>query len=226
MLLDGTYGQEALFAAAGHPLWIGRPVEKPGSRPLDFEGDGSLAAHLHDWPQAHTVKCLCFFHPDDPAELIARQDRELLRLGDAVRKSNRELLIEIIAGRHGTIGDDTVARVIRHIYALGIKPDWWKLEGQPSASAWQAVAEAIESNDPYARGILLLGLDAPESVLLDHFMRAGACPLVKGFAIGRTVFAEPAQAWFAGRMDDAAVVAAMAQRFQRLVDAWTAIRPL
>ena len=30
-------GREALFDAARHPLWIGRPVEMPGSRPLRFE---------------------------------------------------------------------------------------------------------------------------------------------------------------------------------------------
>jgi 5-dehydro-2-deoxygluconokinase len=37
ILLDGTYGREALFRAADHNFWIGRPVELPGSRPLDLE---------------------------------------------------------------------------------------------------------------------------------------------------------------------------------------------
>jgi 5-dehydro-2-deoxygluconokinase len=36
MLLDGKYGREALFRAADHGFWIGRPVEDPGARPLDF----------------------------------------------------------------------------------------------------------------------------------------------------------------------------------------------
>ena len=86
MLIDGTYGREALFRAAGHNLWIGRPVEQPGSRPLDFEGGGSLAAKLIEWPVSHTIKCLCFMHPDDAEDLTARQDRELLRLQDAARR--------------------------------------------------------------------------------------------------------------------------------------------
>jgi 5-dehydro-2-deoxygluconokinase len=225
MLLDGTYGQDALFLAASHSLWVGRPVEKPGSRPLDFEGDGSLGALLAEWPVAHTIKCLCFMHPDDPAELMARQERELLRLYDAARKGNHELLVEIIAGKNGALGDDTVAGLIERLYAAGIKPDWWKLEGQPSARAWANVAETIRRNDPYARGIMLLGLDAPEDELLDAFRLAAACPMVKGFAVGRTIFGEPARAWLAGRIDDAAVKAAMAERFKRLVDAWLAIRP-
>ena len=77
MLLDGKYGREALFRAADHDFWIGRPVEEPGSRPLDFEFGGSLGAKLIEWPIGHTIKCLCFYHPDDPEEMKARQEREL-----------------------------------------------------------------------------------------------------------------------------------------------------
>ncbi len=33
-LLDDTYGREAMFDAAKLGLWVGRPLEKPGSRPL------------------------------------------------------------------------------------------------------------------------------------------------------------------------------------------------
>ena len=72
MLIDGTYGREALFRAADHPFWIGRPVELPGSRPLDFEGGGRLGAQARrNGRSAHTIKCLCFYHPDDPPELKA-----------------------------------------------------------------------------------------------------------------------------------------------------------
>ncbi len=67
MLLDGKYGREALFRAVDHDFWIGRPVEEPGSRPLEFESGGSLGAKLVEWPVAHTIKCLCFYHPDDSA---------------------------------------------------------------------------------------------------------------------------------------------------------------
>ena len=105
MLLDGKYGREALFRAVDHNFWIGRPVEEPGSRPLEFESGGSLGAHLVEWPVAHTIKCLCFYHPDDPPEMKARQERELLRLYDAARRLERELLIEIIASKNGPIDD-------------------------------------------------------------------------------------------------------------------------
>jgi 5-dehydro-2-deoxygluconokinase len=225
MLIDGTYGREALFRAADQPFWIGRPVELPGSRPLDIDGGGSLAAKLIEWPVDHCVKCLCFMHPDDPAELQARQERELLRLQDAARTVGRELLVEIIAGKNGALGDDTVARVIARLYAIGVRPDWWKLEGQPTAAAWADVAATVREHDPRCRGIMLLGLDAPADLLAEQFRLAAGCDLVRGFAVGRTIFGEPARAWLGGVLTDAEVVDRMAERFGALVDTWTALRP-
>ncbi|RYC29261.1 5-dehydro-2-deoxygluconokinase [Lichenibacterium minor] len=225
MLIDGTYGREALFRAADQPFWIGRPVELPGSRPLDIDGGGSLAAKLIEWPVDHCVKCLCFMHPDDPADLQARQERELLRLQDASRTVGRELLVEIIAGKHGPLADDTVARVIARLYAIGIRPDWWKLEGQPTAAAWAAVAGTIREHDPLCRGIMLLGLDAPLDVLGAQFRLAAACDIVRGFAVGRSIFGEPARAWLSATLSDGEVVDRMAERFRGLVDIWTGLRP-
>ncbi len=124
MLIDGTHGREALFRAADHPFWIGRPVEKPGSRPLDFDGMDSLGAHLAEWPLTHTVKALAFYRPDDPAELRERQDRELRRAFDACRTLGRELLVEIIASKHGPVDETTAARAVECVYDAGVKPDW------------------------------------------------------------------------------------------------------
>src|SRR5579871_5865139 len=220
MLLDGKWGREALFRAVDK-FWIGRPVEEPGSRPLDFEGGGSLGARLEEWPLAHTIKCLCFYHPDDAPEMKAKQERELLRLHDAARTLGRELLIEIIASKNGPVGDDTCARVIARLYELDIKPDWWKLEGQPSRKAWDEVARVIRAGDPLCRGVMLLGLEAPEEELAQAFAIARHCDLVKGFAVGRTIFAEPATDWFAGRIDDREAVERMADSFRRLCALWT-----
>ncbi|MCP8937690.1 5-dehydro-2-deoxygluconokinase [Alsobacter sp. SYSU M60028] len=226
MLLDGDYGREALFRAADHGFWIGRPVEKPGSRPLETLIDGSAAvgAKLPEWPVIHTVKALCFYHPDDPAQLKHAQEAELRRLFDACRTVGRELLIEIIAGRHGALDSGTVATVLDRLYALGIKPDWWKLEPQPSAAAWAAIQGSIERHDPLCRGVMMLGLEAPEAELERAFALAAPFPVVKGFAVGRTIFAEPAREWLAGRLDDAGATAAMADRFARLAAAWERAR--
>src|SRR5208337_5446395 len=135
-------------------------------------------------------------------EMKARQERELLRLYDAARTLGRELLIEIIASKNGPVQDDTTARVLARLYAIGVKPDWWKLEGQPSRAAWEAVARAVKDGDPLCRGVVLLGLEAPEEDLAQAFALARDCELVKGFAVGRTIFVVPAVDWFAGRIGD------------------------
>jgi 5-dehydro-2-deoxygluconokinase len=219
LLLDGTYGREALFEAAEHGFWIGRPVEKPGSRPIAFETP-DLGSHLAEWPLAHTVKCLCFYHPGDPPELKERQEAALVAVQDACRTTGRELLIEIIASKHGEVADATAAQVLERLYAVGLKPDWWKLEPQTSAAGWRAIEDAIRAGDPYCRGVVLLGLEAPEEELVAAFRLAAQSPAVKGFAIGRTIFAAAAEKWLAGSMPDEEAVAEMAARFGRLCQAW------
>ena len=87
---------------------------------------------------------------------------------------------------------DTVAAVLDRLYAIGLRPDWWKLEPQRSSKGWGRTAKVIESRDPYCRGVLLLGLEAAEDTLLEDFALAAECRWVKGFAVGRTIFAERA----------------------------------
>lgn len=222
MLLDGRHGREALFRAGDHGFWVARPLEVPGSRPLRLEtdADGSLGAALNEWPVDHVAKVLAFYHPDDDAALKAEQEATLKRVALACRQVGRELLVEIICSKNGPVGDDTMASVMRRLYAIGIKPDWWKLEGQPTAAAWAAVDAAIAQNDPYCRGVVLLGLDAPLPELEAAFRLAQTAGTVKGFAVGRSIFGEAARGWLAGKLDDEAATAMMAERFGRLVDAW------
>jgi 5-dehydro-2-deoxygluconokinase len=83
------------------------------------------------------------------------------------------------------------------------------------------IADIIKTNDPLCRGVVLLGLEAPEEDLASAFSVACDCDLVKGFAVGRTIFAQPAIDWFAGRIDDREAVDLMAGSFARLCALWT-----
>jgi 5-dehydro-2-deoxygluconokinase len=223
MLLDEKHGREAMFEFARHPFsWLGRPVELPGSRPLRFEFSQDIGSQLVEWPVTHCVKCLAFYHPDDPQDVRAAQEEKLRTLFEASRKVGRELLVEIIAGKHGVVADDTIARALSALYALGIKPDWWKLEPQASPAAWAAIGRTILDNDPWCRGVLMLGLEAPPEALAAAFAAAADAPVVKGFAVGRTLFADAAGKWLAGRMSDEEAVADMAGRFEALTRAWLA----
>lgn len=222
MLLDDTHGREAMFRARDHGFWIARPLEAPGQIPLALETDarGSLGAALTEWPVDHVAKCLCFYHPDDPEPLRLAQEKTLRRVALACRQARRELLVEIVASRGAPVTPDTVARVIDRLYALEIRPDWWKLEAQGSAAAWDAIDAAIERGDPACRGVLLLGLDAPLEALAAAFRLARRARSTRGFAVGRTIFGPAARAWLGGTMSDEDAVADMAGRFGELVVAW------
>ncbi len=220
ILCDGRLGQDALDAATGSGVWIGRPIELPGSRPLQFEGGDNVAATLREWPVEHCVKCLVFYHPDDPEDVRLEQEARLRTLFEATRKSRLELLVEIIPPMDSHVDANTVARALQKFYDIGVFPDWWKLQAPDSDEAWDNIAKTITRNDPYCRGVLLLGLDAPEEVLGAAFAAAVKQPLCKGFAVGRSIFGAPAEAWFAGDIDDAEAVAIMAGNYSRLMGLW------
>jgi 5-dehydro-2-deoxygluconokinase len=225
MLIDERFGRDAFFdAATKNFAWIGRPVELPGSKPLRFEFSQDIGSQLVDWPVGHCIKCLCFYHPDDPAELKAEQQQKLRTLFEASRKVGRELLVEIIASKNGEVAQDNSSRALDDLFAIGIKPDWWKLEPQATAAAWQAIEAVVSNNDPWCRGVVLLGLDAPQAELEAAFAVAADAPIVKGFAVGRTIFIHAAEQWLTGKMSDDEAVADMAGRFSKLTEAWLAAR--
>lgn len=221
VLIDGSdYGADALPQATGRGWWVGRPVELPGSRPLRFDGGPSVATSLQAWPVEHVVKCLVHYHPDDEATLRVEQEARLQELWAATRSSGHELLLEIIPPRgvSGADADEATVRAVKRLYNLGFKPEWWKLAPM-GAEAWEALGALVEARDPYCRGAVILGLNQPLADLARGFAQARH-PVVKGFMVGRTLWAEPSLAWLRGDIDDDAFSATVSRNFAELVGAW------
>ncbi|PWW02066.1 5-dehydro-2-deoxygluconokinase [Hoeflea marina] len=226
-LCDGRLGRHALQAGAGSGLWIGRPVEWPGSRPLRLEPElGVDLGGLREWPRDQVVKVLCFCHPDDPGEIRAGQEATILRLFAAARRNRLEFLLEVVPSRVGEVDEMTTARLIERFYDIGVYPDWWKLEPMTSDAAWRHTCAAVSARDPHTRGIVVLGLDAPMAELEESFAAASRHPLVKGFAVGRSIFRDAARAWLDGQVTDAEAVAMMAEKYRNLCASWDRVRRL
>ncbi len=220
MLLDKRMGEKPLFKMSDYDYWIGRPIELPGSFPLQFEGSEDVATEVSTWPSNHIVKCLTFYHPDDDERIKIEQEEQVLRLFDACRKTGHELLLEVIASKNGNVDDQTMAKAISRFYEIGVYPDWWKLEPANSESEWSNICAKIEKNDPNCRGILILGLSKPCEELAASFEAAVKYPLVKGFAVGRSIFEKPLENWMLQSISDEDAVKQMADNFQMLVDGW------
>lgn len=227
VLIDGgDYGADALASATGRGWWVGRPVELPGSRPLRFDGTRSIGSALIHWPTEQVVKCLVHYHPDDPVDLRLEQEARLLELWEATRESGNELLIEVIPPKVMTAPgteDEAVLRAVKRLYNLGLRPEWWKLPPLQPAG-WTALQALVSARDPHCRGAVILGLNQPLQYLADSF-REATNPIVKGFMVGRTLWAEPSLHWLRGDIDDAGLIAAVANNFTTLVQAWRASRP-
>ena len=219
LLCDDRYGQDALNEATGRGWWIGRPVELPGSNPLQFDRGRSIGTTLIGWPAEHIAKCLVQYHPDDPMLHRLEQEAQIRALYDAVQASGHELMLEIILPRKLPCDDETIVRAMKRLYNLGIYPEWWKLEPM-SATQWTAIDALVAERDPYCRGVLLLGLNAAVDALAEGFRAARASRTCKGFAVGRTIFHEPAQAWLEGSIDDAELTKRVRANYEALIAAW------
>ena len=163
---------------------------------------------LRSWPAEHVVKCLSYFSTADLPRLRL--------LHQACVDTGHELLLEIIAPR--------LSEALAEIYAAGIRPDWWKLPPPASDAEWEEITRAITTNDPWCRGVILLGMEASEEALERGFALAARHPVCKGFAVGRTLFMEAARRWFAGRTSDDEVVREVSRNYASLVQAWRKAR--
>ena len=223
LLCDDRYGQEALNAATGRGWWVGRPVELPGSNPVEFDRGRSVGTHLNSWPAEHVVKCLVKYHPDDVLDNRLEQEAQIAALYDAVQASGHELMLEIVPAMELPRSPDTALRALKRLYNLGVYPEWWKLEPM-SPAEWRAVDALIAERDPYCRGVLILGLNARAEQLARDFSEARASTSCRGFAVGRTIFLEPSRAWLAGEIDDAKLKRDVRERFEALIGAWREVR--
>ncbi|MEX6676184.1 5-dehydro-2-deoxygluconokinase [Pseudomonas sp. W2Oct36] len=220
VLADQRFGQDSLNAASGRGWWVARPVEVQGSRPLAFEHGRSVGSTLQSWPQEQIIKCLVQYHPDDEPMLRLEQEAQLLGLYQAALASGHELLLEVIPPKdHPSTHPDVIYRSLKRLYNLGIYPAWWKIESQP-AEVWEQLDALIHERDPYCRGVVLLGLNAPAETLAVGFRQAAKSTTCRGFAVGRTIFHEPSRAWLEGEIDDAGLITRVQSNFGFLIESW------
>ena len=223
ILVDDRLGRSALHAASDHDFWIGRPIEESGVFPLALEEGPDIGSRLAEWPVNHCVKVLAPLRTDDDGDVIANHEKILVDLADACRQTGHEFLLEIINGRAGQPADpEQILSLMARMYELGIMPDWWKLEPIADPAFWHRAGDIVRANDPHLQGIIVLGKEMPDDDLVAVLGMARGEPLVRGFAIGRTIFGEAARQWFAGTIDDAAATDMMSTVYRRLIAAWDA----
>jgi 5-dehydro-2-deoxygluconokinase len=222
ILVDEQYGASVLEQMAGSRYWTARAIDVPRSRPVELLAGEEVRAWLHSRPADQVVKVICYTHPQDPADLGSLQTQTLLRLARGCRSEHRELLVELQAPEGLGYRNDDLATLVSHLYHAGIRPEWWKLPALPDRLMWDEIGAIIAGEDPSCRGVLVLGSTASRAELMSSFAVLATAPCIRGFAIGRAIFAEAATRWLRGDITDAALVATVAAGYQETVSAWTA----
>ncbi|MCY9875944.1 5-dehydro-2-deoxygluconokinase [Vibrio natriegens] len=218
LLCDSTFGQDVLNEVTGQGWWIGRPIELPGSRPLRLE-HGNIGSQLIDWPLEHVVKCLVFYSPEDELDIRTEQEELVQEVYQACCKSGHELLLEVILPAGVKKEDRLYIQALERFYDLGIKPDWWKLPAL-DADSWDTVSAVVTERDAFCRGVVILGLDAPQEELQKGFDATAGKEIVKGFAVGRTLFGEPSRQWLANSINDETLIENIKQNYHNLIALW------
>ncbi len=214
-IADAEWGSLALSNLTARRLWVARPIERAEPGPLRFLDQPT--AELLSWPGRQVVKVLVDLHPDH--QQLELQLSQLQQLQAACQRLDREWLLELLPrpSREAPLALEALGPMVERVYQAGLIPDWWKL---PPVDDWRPIQSQLERFDPHCRGILVLGQDAPEAQVVASFAAAKDAPWVRGFAVGRTIFAAPAEAWLRGQLADEDFVARVASAFSRLVAAW------
>lgn len=220
VLLDDVYGEKALRRLTGEGTWIARAIEVARSRPVELVGGEDVATVLETWPEEHVVKCMVYCHPHDAVDTKSLQEQRVVHLQDACRRTGHQLLVEMQSpGGMDYAGGDVTA-LIERFYELDVRPAWWKLPPDPDPAAWKSIGDAIRAHDPECRGILVLGQGLAEERLVESFAAAAAEPLCKGFAVGRSIYAEPARRWLASESTDEEFISLAAANYKRMIELW------
>jgi len=145
---DDTYGQEVLNDASGSNLWIARPVEVPGSRPVEFEGEASIGSRLQSWPVEQVVRCLVLYSTEDDAQLRYEQEARIVELYQSCCASDHQLLLEITPPQESLDRGVSLYRSVERLFELNVRPDWW---GIPCVAGKQVqkICALIESTTPW-----------------------------------------------------------------------------
>lgn len=222
MIIDDKFGLDALHRWTGTDFWLARPIELPAEPhlPLVLIGAPNPELYLLTWPKAQVIKVLAYYHPDAPDSARQAIEDELFRLYRMAVALDRELLVEIIPRLGDRVEAEVLPRALDRLYTRGLRPEWWKLPPPRDAAVWLEIDAVLDARDPHCRGVLLLGLDAPEEELAASFRASAPSRKCRGFAVGRTIFGRPSERWLTGAIDDEALIAEVASSFERMIELW------
>lgn len=216
-IIDSQYGSDSLKRAEEESLSTIRCIESPNSYPLQLLEGKEAAQLLRNWPKTQIIKVLCLL-------LEEKNNREqvdtLQALFQASCQTGHRLLIEIVEGKEKN-HMKRIHEMMELCYERGIFPEWWKLQPIQDYEGWGLIEKLVKKHDPYIHGILLLGENRPLEELHAQFLElTSRFSLIKGFAVGRSIWGDTAKCWLKQELTDAEAIERIKERFTTLINLW------
>jgi myo-inositol catabolism protein IolC len=234
VLVDERYGEQVARQAKAAGITLAMPIEKSGQEWFTLEygalGEGIWMEHVEAFDPRY-VKILVRDNPTFDVRARRSQMDDLAVVSQVLTDAGRDLLLELLvpptpAQSSATYDEDLrpelTVRVIGEMQAAGVEPAIWKIEGlnaSPDAARVLATARQGGRNNVQC---IVLGRDAPPEDL-DHWLRAAAPAGFLGFAIGRSIWQEPLEAFLAGDIGEQEVVAEVANNYVHYVGVYEGV---
>ncbi|MGZ4131412.1 MAG: 2-deoxy-5-keto-D-gluconate 6-phosphate aldolase domain-containing protein [Actinomycetota bacterium] len=220
-LVDTTYGADVIPVAKDAGVPVAVPVEASGRKEFAFEfadWRNRLEALRPDW-----VKALVRYNPDGDREMNGRQRRRLRELSQMCKDAGLQVMVELLVPPEPSQESPTydtqtrpglMVRAIDELRHDEIRGDVWKIEGLDSPDDCRRVAWAAGTR------CIVLGRGADRDAV-DRWLRAGAgVSGFTGFAIGRSIWWEALQAFFAERASREDTAVAIATEYARYAEVY------
>lgn len=232
ILVDERFGAAILRDARRQGIVTAMPVERSGQEEFDFEHGDAFARHIDEFDPTF-VKALVRYNPDGDTAVNRRQESRLRRLSEYLSRTRRRFMFELLVpptasqlalanGDRDTydasLRPGLMIGAIEALYAAGIEPDVWKIEGLDRREDCVRLVDAAR-RDRGAVSCIVLGRGADEARVAHWLRTAAGVPGFIGFAVGRTTFWDAVAEW---RRDELAnretAVAWIASRFRHWVN--------
>ena len=221
LLIDEEYGGGAIArireANAAVPIIV--PAERSGQPEFSFEYGDEFGAQLAK-TRPDIVKALVRYNPAGDAGANARSRAKLADLERWLDAHGLPFMLELLvppatgqapADFDTSLRPELTLRAIAELRDAGLSPAYWKVEGQASTDAFSMLARAANGR------CLVLGRGADFAAVGRWVAMAAAAEGFSGFAVGRTIWADPLADWLTGRARRADAVAAIAANYLHCV---------
>ncbi len=211
LLIDEEFGTPIIRTAKGKRLSFAVSTEQSGQELFAFEYGTQFRAHLEKIKPTF-AKALVRYNIQQKEDNKVQCAR-LKLLSDFCKKKQMGFILEILLtgrGPHLT----QLSRTMKEILAQGVRPSVWKIEGLATPSAWRRTRTLTRAP------IIALGRGEEEDRVESLLKIAAKSGVAQGFAIGRTIFAEPLERYLKKMIDRHTAIHEIAKNYLHFIQLW------